>query len=127
MSTRVLLVEDNELNRDMLSRRLARANYEVITAADGEQAIELVREKHPDVVLLDMSLPIKDGWTTCREIRQEAAIADTPVIALTAHVMGDDRDKALAAGCDDYATKPIDFPLLLEKINALGSGRGDSS
>ena len=78
MSTRVLLVEDNELNRDMLSRRLARANYEVITAADGEQAIELVREKHPDVVLLDMSLPIKDGWTTCREIRQEAAIADTP-------------------------------------------------
>ena len=127
MSTRVLLVEDNELNRDMLSRRLARANYEVITAADGEQAIELVREKHPDVVLLDMSLPIKDGWTTCREIRQEAAIADTPVIALTAHVMGDDRDKALAAGCDDYVTKPIDFPLLLEKINALGSGRGDSS
>ena len=119
---RVLLVEDNELNRDMLSRRLRRAGYEVLTAGDGQAAIEQVRQEHPDVVLLDMSLPIKDGWTTCREIREEQAIADTPIIALTAHVMGSDRDKAMAAGCDDYATKPIDFPLLLEKINSLGDG-----
>ena len=120
---RVLLVEDNELNRDMLSRRLRRAGYEVLTAGDGQAAIEQVRQEHPDVVLLDMSLPIKDGWTTCREIRVEQAIADTPIIALTAHVMGADRDKAIAAGCDDYATKPIDFPLLLEKINSLSDGR----
>jgi two-component system cell cycle response regulator DivK len=127
MTTRVLLVEDNELNRDMLSRRLRRAAYEVLTADDGEQALALVRMEHPDVVLLDMSLPIKDGWTTCREIREEDAIADTPIIALTAHVMGADRDKALAAGCDDYATKPVDFPLLLEKINALSNGRIDSN
>jgi len=127
MTTRVLLVEDNELNRDMLSRRLRRAAYEVLTADDGEQALALVRVEHPDVVLLDMSLPIKDGWTTCREIREEDAIADTPIIALTAHVMGADRDKALAAGCDDYATKPVDFPLLLEKINALSNGRIDSN
>jgi len=121
--TRVLLVEDNELNRDMLSRRLRRAAYDVLTANDGEQALVLVRAEHPDVVLLDMSLPIKDGWTTRREIREEDAIAGTPIIALTAHVMGADRDKALSAGCDDYATKPVDFPLLLEKINALRNGR----
>lgn len=126
MTTRVLLVEDNELNRDMLSRRLRRAAYEVITAGDGEQAIRLVQQECPDVVLLDMNLPIKDGWTTCREIREDATIASTPIIALTAHVMGADRDKALAAGCDDYATKPIDFPLLLEKINALVLRRADA-
>jgi CheY-like chemotaxis protein len=126
MTTRVLLVEDNELNRDMLSRRLRRAAYEVLTAGDGEQAIARVREEHPDVVLLDMSLPVKDGWTACREIRQEEAIAGTPIIALTAHVMGADRDKALAAGCDDYATKPVDFPRLLEKIDALAAGRDAS-
>jgi two-component system cell cycle response regulator DivK len=123
MNVSVLLVEDNELNRDMLSRRLRRAGYEVITAGDGQEAIEQVRQEQPDVVLLDMSLPVKDGWTTCREIRQETAIAETPIIALTAHVMGSDRDKAMAAGCDDYATKPIDFPLLLEKINSLSAGR----
>ncbi|MCZ6828499.1 MAG: response regulator [Gammaproteobacteria bacterium] len=125
MTTRILLVEDNEMSRDMLSRRLVRAAYEVITAADGEQAITLVRQERPDVVLLDMGLPIKDGWTTCKEIREEDAIANTPIIALTAHVMRADRDKALAAGCDDYATKPIDFPMLLEKINALSCGRVD--
>jgi two-component system cell cycle response regulator DivK len=123
MTTHVLLVEDNELNRDMLSRRLRRAAYEVITAGDGEQALKLVQQQRPDVILLDMNLPIKDGWTTCREIREDPAIANIPIIALTAHAMGADRDKALAAGCDDYATKPIDFPLLLEKINALGVAR----
>jgi two-component system cell cycle response regulator DivK len=124
MSTvlRVLLVEDNELNRDMLSRRLLRANYEVITAGDGLSALQLIREQHPDVVLLDMNLPIMDGWTTCKEVRQDASIAATGIIALTAHAMGEDRAKAMAAGCDDYATKPVDFPDLLQKINQLASG-----
>jgi two-component system cell cycle response regulator DivK len=124
MSTvlRVLLVEDNEFNRDMLSRRLLRANYEVITAGDGLSALQLIREQHPDVVLLDMNLPIMDGWTTCKEVRQDASIAATRIIALTAHAMGEDRVKAMAAGCDDYATKPVDFPELLQKINQLASG-----
>jgi two-component system cell cycle response regulator DivK len=124
MSTvlRVLLVEDNEFNRDMLSRRLLRANYEVITAGDGLSALQLIREQHPDVVLLDMNLPIMDGWTTCKEVRQDASIATTRIIALTAHAMGEDRVKAMAAGCDDYATKPVDFPELLQKINQLASG-----
>ena len=121
MTLKVLLVEDNELNRDMLSRRLVRASYEVLTAGDGIQALELIRAEHPDVVLLDMNLPIKDGWTTCREVREDARIADTRIIALTAHAMGEDRARALEAGCDDYATKPIDFPLLLEKIEQLGN------
>lgn len=124
MSTalRVLLVEDNELNRDMLSRRLVRANYEVITAGDGVSALQLIREQRPDVVLLDMNLPIKDGWTTCKEVRLDPAIAGTRIIALTAHAMGEDRLKAMAAGCNDYATKPVDFPELLEKINRLAAG-----
>ena len=121
MTLKVLLVEDNELNRDMLSRRLVRASYEVLTAGDGIQALELIRAEHPDVVLLDMNLPIKDGWTTCREVREDARIADTRIIALTAHAMGEDRARALEAGCDDYATKPIDFPLLLEKIEQLAN------
>jgi CheY-like chemotaxis protein len=119
MTTRVLLVEDNELNRDMLSRRLDRAGYEVLTATDGEQALSEIRSSEPQIVLLDMNLPVKDGWTTCREIRADPGLASLPVIALTAHAMGEDRDKALSAGCDDYATKPIDFPALLEKIDAL--------
>ncbi len=121
MTLKVLLVEDNELNRDMLSRRLARASYEVLTAGDGVQALELIRAECPDVVLLDMNLPIKDGWTTCREVREDVRIADTRIIALTAHAMGEDRARALEAGCDDYATKPIDFPDLLEKIEQLGN------
>ncbi len=122
MSTRVLLVEDNEMNRDMLTRRLSRAGYEVITAADGEQAVIQVREGRPDVVLLDMNLPVKDGWTACKEIREDSAIANTSIIALTAHAMGEDRDRALAAGCDEYATKPVDFPDLLSKIESLCGG-----
>jgi two-component system cell cycle response regulator DivK len=121
MTLRLLLVEDNELNRDMLTRRLSRANYQVSTAADGVSALQLIREQHPDVVLLDMNLPIMDGWTTCKEVRQDPSIAGTPIIALTAHAMGEDRVKAMAAGCDDYATKPVDFPELLEKINQLAS------
>ena len=123
MSMRVLLVEDNELNRDMLSRRLRRAGYTVVTVEDGEQALQEMRTALPDLVLLDMNLPVKDGWTTCVEARADAAIAATPIIALTAHAMGEDRHRALAAGCDDYATKPIDFPSLLEKIEHFRQGR----
>ena len=118
MSVKVLLVEDNEMNREMLVRRLKRAGYEVESAGDGQQALDLMRSTSPDIVLLDMNLPVKDGWTTCREAREDPALADTRIIALTAHAMGEDRERAMEAGCDDYATKPIDFPDLLEKINA---------
>ena len=118
-SRTLLLVEDNELNRDMLRRRLERKNFVVNTAGDGEEALTLIRNGRPDLVLLDMSLPIKDGWTTCREIRGDNQISATPIIALTAHAMNEDRAKALDAGCDDYATKPVDFPELLQKIARL--------
>ena len=122
MTVHVLLVEDNELNRDMLSRRLQRANYRVSTAGDGEQALERMRSDKPDVVLLDMNLPVKDGWTTAAEARESEELAGVKIIALTAHAMGEDRHKALAVGCDDYATKPVDFPALLEKMQQLISG-----
>lgn len=122
MSLKILLVEDNELNRDMLSRRLLRANYTVLTAADGVEALRVIREQRPDVVLLDMNLPVKDGWTTCREVREDPGIANTRIIALTAHAMSEDKARALAAGCNDYATKPVDFPELLEKISQLAPG-----
>jgi len=126
VSITVLLVEDNELNRDMLSRRLRRADYTVITAADGAAALTAIRHEQPDVVLLDMNLPIKDGWTTCREVREDPVIADTPIIALTAHAMGTDRTRAMEAGCDEYATKPIDFPELLSKIQRLTERPGST-
>lgn len=113
---RILLVEDNELNRDMLSRRLTRAGFNVLTAMDGEEALILMRKVLPDVVLLDMNLPIKDGWTTAREARLDPVLRNLPIIALTAHAMDSDRLQAIEAGCDDYATKPIDFPDLLRKI-----------
>ncbi len=119
MTAQVLLVEDNELNRDMLSRRLTRAGYQVTTATDGQQALDYIRENVPGVVLLDMNLPVKDGWTTCEEIRADKKIADTPIIALTAHAMREDKERALAAGCNEYATKPVDFPDLLKKIEKL--------
>lgn len=118
-STRVLLVEDNELNRDMLSRRLNRAGIEVITATDGEQALEKMRRYLPHLVLMDMNLPIMDGWTACREAKSDQRLRNIPIIALTAHAMENDRRSALRAGCDDYATKPIDFPALLHKMEAL--------
>ncbi len=108
--TTILLVEDNEMNRDMLSRRLARRHYTVITAEDGAEAVERAHRDNPDLILMDMEIPVKDGWTATREIKQTLAI---PVIALTAHALAGDREKALAAGCDDYATKPIDFQQLL--------------
>lgn len=126
MPRRVLLVEDNELNRDMLSRRLIRAGYDVLMAGDGEEALALIRSAAPDVVLLDMNLPVKDGWTTCREVRADEATATTRIIALTAHAMGEDRNRAMEAGCDDYATKPVDFPDLLRKIESLCGTDGDA-
>lgn len=112
----ILLVEDNELGRDMLSRRLGRAGFDVVTAADGEQALEIMRERRPALVLMDMSLPVMDGWTACRSARADPQTRQIPIIALTAHAMANDRQSALAAGCDDFATKPVDFPQLLEKI-----------
>ncbi|MFK8042793.1 response regulator [Congregibacter sp.] len=118
-SPRLLLVEDNELNRDMLSRRLKRAGFDALIAEDGAKALDRIESEKPDLVLLDMNLPIVDGWTVCKRVRANSELAPTPIIALTAHAMPEDRDKALAAGCDDYATKPIDFPALLEKIRRL--------
>ena len=114
----ILLVEDNEVNRDMLVRRLQRAGHKVATAADGEAALTAMREQQPAVVLMDMNLPLKDGWTACREAQQDASIAEIPIIALTAHAMEEDKHRALEAGCSDYATKPVDFPDLLKKISA---------
>ena len=114
----ILLVEDNEVNRDMLVRRLQRAGHKVATAGDGEAALTAMREQHPAVVLMDMNLPVKDGWTACREAQQDPSIAGIPIIALTAHAMEEDKHRALEAGCSDYATKPVDFPDLLTKIAA---------
>jgi two-component system, cell cycle response regulator DivK len=116
---KILLVEDNEMNRDMLSRRLTRKGFEVVMALDGQQAVEAAAAQSPDLILMDMSLPVIDGWEATRRIKAAAATSGIPVIALTAHAMADDRDKALAAGCDDYDTKPVDLPRLVEKINGL--------
>ncbi len=115
----VLLVEDNELNCEMLTRRLTRAGFKVITAADGAQALALMASARPALVLMDMNLPVMDGWTACRRAREDEQLRDIPIIALTAHAMDADRRSALAAGCDDYATKPIDFPELLAKIRRM--------
>ena len=116
---RVLLVEDNDLNREMLSRRLTRAGLTIIPARDGQEALDLMRSEQPAVVLMDMNLPVLDGWTACRQARADESISHIPIIALTAHAMEADRQQALAAGCDDYATKPVDFPGLLIKIDKL--------
>ena len=121
MSGPVLLVEDNELNREMLTRRLRRAGLEVLTAADGREALARMQEQQPAVVLMDMSLPVLDGWTACRMAREDAQLKHIPIIALTAHAMEEDRVKAMNAGCDDYATKPVDFPALLAKIEKLST------
>ncbi len=112
----ILLVEDNEANRNMLVRRLERAGHQVITAGDGQTALQIMRERQPGVVLMDMNLPVKDGWTACREARFDTAICSIPIIALTAHAMEEDKARALEAGCAEYATKPVDFPDLLAKI-----------
>jgi two-component system cell cycle response regulator DivK len=116
---KILLVEDNEMNRDMLSRRLERRSFSVIIAVDGQQGVELAQSEMPDLILMDMSLPILDGWTATRTIKNNQATASIPVIALTAHAMSGDRQKALAAGCDDYDTKPVELTRLLGKMNAL--------
>ena len=117
--TTILIVEDNEMNRDMLSRRLVRKGYEVLLAVDGESGVEAARAHSPDLVLMDMSLPVVDGWEATRRMKADHALRDIPIIALTAHAMANDRDKALAAGCDDYDTKPIELPRLLAKMEAL--------
>lgn len=119
MAVRILLVEDNELNRDMLSRRLSRRGYEVTLAVDGEEGLARVRSELPDIVLLDMNLPVLDGWEVARRLKADDQTMGIPVIALTAHAMVGDRDDALAAGCDDYDTKPVEFRRLVAKIEAL--------
>jgi CheY-like chemotaxis protein len=117
--TTILLVEDNEMNRDMLSRRLERKGYDVLLALDGEMGLQVARETMPDLVLMDMSLPVVDGWEATRRMKADDLLKHIPVIALTAHAIADDRDKALAAGCDDYDTKPIELTRLLAKIGLL--------
>jgi CheY-like chemotaxis protein len=116
---KILLVEDNEMNRDMLSRRLARKGFEVSLALDGGQGVELAKALLPDLILMDMSLPVLDGWEATRRIKADPATRGIPVIALTAHSMGGDEDKASDAGCDDYDTKPVELDRLLGKIHAL--------
>ncbi len=117
--SKILLVEDNEMNRDMLSRRLMRRGYEVVIAVDGESGIALAGTEAPDLILMDMSLPILDGWEVSRRLKAAPATQHIPIVALTAHAMSSDRDKAIDAGCDDYDTKPVELPRLLEKIEAL--------
>src|SRR5271154_5262846 len=123
---KILLVEDNEMNRDMLSRRLLRKGFVVVIAVDGQAGVDMARTEAPDLILMDMSLPIIDGWEATRQIKADAKTRAIPVIALTAHAMAGDRDKALEAGCDDYDTKPIELPRLLEKIDALLKKRAGS-
>lgn len=117
--TKILMVEDNEMNRDALSRRLERKGYEVITAVDGEEGIQLAASEKPDLILMDMSLPLVDGWTATSAIKSAPDTQNIPIIALTAHAMTGDREKALAAGVDDYDIKPVEFRRLLGKIEAL--------
>lgn len=116
---RVLLVEDNEINRDMLSRRLIRRGFEILIAIDGAEGVKMAQSGHPDLILMDMSLPIIDGWEATRQIKALPITRNIPIIALTAHAMAGDRDRCLQAGCDEYDTKPIEFARLLAKINVL--------
>ncbi len=124
--SKILLVEDNELNRDMLSRRLQRRGYEVMLAVDGPSGVEMAQTHAPDLVLMDMSLPTLDGWEATRRLKADVATQHIPVIALTAHAMSGDREKALEAGCDDYDTKPVEIVRLLAKIEALLSPGGEA-
>ena len=123
---KILLVEDNEMNRDMLSRRLTRRGYEVVLALDGEEGVAMAQSEAPALILMDMSLPGLDGWEATRRIKAAPETRAIPVIALTAHAMAGDREKALAAGCDDFDTKPVDLERLLAKIEALLGGKGAS-
>lgn len=113
---RILLVEDNEMNRDMLSRRLKKRGFEVVMAVDGQQGVDMARADPPDLILLDMSLPVIDGWEAARQLKADGTTAGVPIIALTAHAMAGDREKAISAGCDDYDTKPVELARLIEKI-----------
>jgi len=117
--TRVLLVEDNELNRDMLVRRLTRRGFEMLVAVDGAQAVEMTRQERPDIVLMDLSLPVLSGWEAAKQLKTDPATAAIPILALSAHAMAGDELGALEAGCDDYDTKPVDLPRLLGKMQAL--------
>ena len=123
---KLLVVEDNEMNRDMLSRRLRSRGYEVIVAVDGKDGLLQARSEKPDLILMDMSLPVLDGWEATKRIKSVPETSSIPVIALTAHAMAGDKEKALEAGCDDYDTKPIDLPRLLEKIRSLLNTQPDS-
>lgn len=116
---KLLIVEDNEMNRDMLSRRLQRRGFTTVIAVDGGMGVAMARSEAPDLILMDMSLPVIDGWEASRQLKADPATAAIPIIALTAHAMTSDRDKALQAGCNDYDTKPVDLPRLLGKIDAL--------
>ena len=118
---KILLVEDNELNRDMLTRRLKRKGFTVLCAENGQEGIDVAQSENPDIILMDLSLPIVDGWTAAKMLKSDNTTKSIPIIALTAHAMKGDREKALEAGCDDYDTKPIDFERLLDKINTLTS------
>jgi len=123
--TKVLLVEDNEMNRDMLSRRLVRRGFEVIFAVDGQQGVALAKSERPDIILMDMSLPVIDGWEATRRVKADDATRSVPVIGLTAHAMSGDREKAIAAGCDDYDTKPVELERLIGKMEKLlGAAKG---
>lgn len=119
---KILLVEDDEMNRDMLSRRLIKRDFDVCIAVDGEQGVQMARSESPDLILMDMSLPGIDGWTATRQLKAEAETRSIPIIALTAHAMAGDREKALEAGCDDFDTKPVDLARLLSKMHALLDG-----
>jgi two-component system, cell cycle response regulator DivK len=122
---KVLLVEDNEMNRDMLSRRLVRRGFEVVFAVNGKQGVDLARSEKPDIILMDMSLPIMDGWEATRCVKSDDATRSVPVIGLTAHAMSGDREKAIDAGCDDYDTKPVELDRLIGKIERLlGAAKG---
>ncbi|MDX1431094.1 MAG: response regulator [Gammaproteobacteria bacterium] len=116
---KILLVEDNEMNRDMLSRRLMKRGYEVVLALDGQQGMDIARAELPDLILMDMSLPVVDGWEAAKRLKDMNETRAIPIIALTAHAMTGDREKAVEAGCNDFDTKPVDLPRLLEKIAAL--------
>ena len=119
----ILLVEDNEMNRDMLSRRLERRGYQVIIALDGEQGVSMAQSERPDLILMDMSLPVLNGWEAARQLKTASETQAIPIIALTAHAMLGDREKAMEAGCDDFDTKPVELPRLLGKIEALLAGK----
>jgi two-component system, cell cycle response regulator DivK len=123
--TKVLLVEDNEMNRDMLSRRLTRRGFDVVFAVDGKQGVALAHSEKPDIILMDMSLPVMDGWEATRCVKADDATRSVPVIGLTAHAMSGDREKAIEAGCDDYDTKPVEIDRLIGKIERLlGAAKG---